>query len=81
VIVKVPVVDPAGTVMLAGTKAIVPVVHSSIAMPPAGAAALRVTVPVEDVPVVTLVGLTATEERATLGDGVTVSAAVLLTLL
>jgi hypothetical protein len=50
-------------------------------MPPAGAAVLRVTVPVADTPVVTLVGLTETEERATLADGAILSAAVLLTLL
>jgi hypothetical protein len=77
--VKVAVLDPAATVTPAGTNATVPVVHSSTAIPPAGAAALRVTVPVEDAPVVTLVGLTETEERATLADGVTVSVAVLLT--
>jgi hypothetical protein len=50
-------------------------------MPPEGTAALSVTVPVAEVPVVTLVGLTETEERAALADGVMVSAAVLLTLL
>ena len=33
-------------------------------IPPAGAAALSVTVPVADVPPVTLVGLTETDERA-----------------
>ena len=76
VTVKVPVVDPAAIVVVAGTYATAPVVHSSITMPPAGAATLRVTVPVVDVPVVTLAGLTETEERATLASGVTVSAAV-----
>ena len=79
--VKVAVVDPAAIVTLAGTNAAAPVVHSSTAMPPAGAAALSVTVPVDDVPPATLVGLTETEERATLANGLTVSAAVLLTLL
>jgi hypothetical protein len=48
-------------------------------MPPAGAAALKVTVPVEDVPVTTLAGLTATDESATLAEGAMLSAAVLLT--
>jgi hypothetical protein len=67
--------------MPAGTKATVPVVHSSIAMPPAGAAPLRVTVPVAVVPVLTLAGLTETEESEKLAEGVTVSTAVVLTLL
>jgi hypothetical protein len=79
--VKVAVLDPAGTVIFAGTNATAPVVHSWIASPPAGAAALKVTVPVDDVPLTTLVGVTATEERLTDVAGVTVSAAVLLTLL
>jgi hypothetical protein len=43
---KVPLVDPAAIVIPEGTNATVPLVHSSIAMPPAGAAVLRVTVPV-----------------------------------
>jgi hypothetical protein len=49
--------------------------------PPVGAAALKVTVPVDDVPAVTLVGLTETEESDAVAAGVMVSAAVLLTLL
>jgi hypothetical protein len=81
VTVKVAVVDPAGTVTCTGTYAIVPVVHSATTMPPAGAALLRVTVPVDDVAEVTLIGLTETDERATVVFGVMVSAAVLLTLL
>jgi len=75
---KVAVVDPAAIVTWSGTNATVPVVQSSTTMPPAGAAAFRVTVPVDDAPVVTLAGLTETEERATLADGAIVSAAVLL---
>lgn len=78
---KVAVVDPAATVTPDGTNAMVPVVHSSTWIPPAGAAALSVTVPVAEFPVVTLVGVTETEERATVARGVTVRAAVLLTLL
>ncbi len=74
-------VDPAAIVTLAGTKATVPVVHSSITIPPVGAAALIVTVPVADAWETILVGLTETEERITLASGVTLSAAVLLTLL
>lgn len=49
VMVKVAVVDPAATVTLTGTNATVPVVQRSTTVPPAGAAALRVTVPVSDV--------------------------------
>ena len=79
--VKVAVVDPAAMVTCTGTKATVPVVHRATAMPPAGAAALRVTVPVADVPVVTLVGLTETDERETLAEGEIMRAAVWLTLL
>jgi hypothetical protein len=79
VTVNVPVVDPAATVTESGTNATVPVVHSSTTMPPAGAAALKVTVPVEEMPVETLVGLTETEDSATFAEGVTVSVAVLLT--
>ena len=78
---NVAVLLPAATVTLSGTNAIVPVVHSSTTMPPAGAAALRVTVPVADASETTLVGLTETDERLRLASGVTVRAAVLLALL
>ena len=81
VTVNVAVLDPAATVTLDGTKATVPVVHSSSDVPPAGAATVSVTVPVDDVPVVTVAGLTETDERATLAAGVSVSTAVLLALL
>jgi len=48
--------------------------------PPDGAAALRVTVPVEDCePPTTLVGLSASEVRVGRGGGSTVSAAVCVT--
>ena len=50
--------------------------------PPAGAAALRVTVPVVEVPPVTVAGPSETDERAAAAAaGVTVSVVVLLTLL
>jgi NaMN:DMB phosphoribosyltransferase len=49
--------------------------------PPVGAVPLKVTVPVADTKLATLVGFSATEDRATLLDGVMVSAAVLLALL
>ena len=80
VTVKVAVALPAGTITLAGTVAAALFLDKATEMPPLGAALLKVTVPVEDVPPVTLVGLTETEESAGAG-GVIVSAAVLLTLL
>ena len=61
--VKAAVVDPAGTVTLAGTNAGVPLVHSETAMSPAGAGPLSVTVPVAEAPPVTVVGFTETDER------------------
>ena len=81
VTVKVAVVLPAATVTEAGTVAEPLLLESETETPPAGAAALKVTVPVEVPPLTTLVGLTETDERATLGAGVMVSVAVLLTLL
>ena len=50
VTVKLALVAPAGTVTLAGTEVAVEFSESVTTDPPAGAAALRVTVPVEDVP-------------------------------
>jgi hypothetical protein len=67
VTLNVPVVDPAGIVMLVGTNAGEPLVHSWITSPPVGAAALRVSVPVADVPPLMLLGMTEIEERATAG--------------
>jgi hypothetical protein len=62
--VKFALVAPAPTVTLPGTVATeVLLLESAIAAPPAGAAALRVTVPVEGDPAGTLVGLRLTEER------------------
>ena len=63
VMVNVAVALPAGTVMLAGTLVTtVLLVLSEIARPPAGAALLRVIVPVAGVPPATVSGLTVTED-------------------
>ena len=73
VTVKVLLVAPAGTVTLAGTDAALELSESETTAPPLGAAALSVTVPVEELPPVTLVGLTVTDDRAAVGaDGFTV---------
>ena len=75
VTVKVPEVAPAATVTLAGTVATdVLLLERVTTAPPVGAGPLRVTVPVEEVPPVTLVGFRVTEERVVAG-GVTVSEA------
>jgi hypothetical protein len=76
VTVKVAVVAPLATVTLAGTEATaVLLLESETRAPPLGAGPLRVTVPVDDDPPVTLLGLTPTEDSVTAG-GVTVSDAV-----
>ena len=59
--VKVALVLPAATVTEAGTTAAALLLVRDTETPPVGAAPLKVTVPVEDVPLVTLVGLTPTE--------------------
>ena len=79
--VKVAVWLPAATVTEAGTVAAVLLLESETEAPPVGAAVLNVTVPVVDVPPVTLAGLTDTEDNATVVAGVIASVAVLLTLL
>ena len=72
--VRVALVPPAGTVTPAGTvAALVLLLESETSAPPLGAGPLSVTVPVEELPPVTLVGLTLSE--ASVG-GVTVSEAV-----
>ena len=65
VTVKVALVLPAGTVTLAGTvaAAVLPLVSVTTA-PPVGAASFNVTVPVEDVPGITDVGLNVTDDTA-----------------
>jgi hypothetical protein len=65
VIVNVALVAPAATVTFAGTcAAAVLLLVSVTAAPPAGATPFKVTVPVEEVPPVTLVGLSVTLEGA-----------------
>ena len=59
VMVNVALVAPAATVTLDGTVAAVELSDRFTTAPPLGAAALSVTVPVEDVPPVTVTGLTA----------------------
>src|SRR5947209_10320106 len=72
--VKVAVVPPAGTVTLAGTVAApVLLLDRLTTAPPLGAGALSVTVPVEELPPVTLDGLRLREESV---GGVTVSEGV-----
>ena len=82
VTVKVALVAPAGTVTpLDGTLAAAILLLESVTWaPPAGAGPLSVTVPVEDCkPPTTLVGFSVSDERGGGVEGVTVSAAVLLT--
>ena len=78
---KVALIAPAGTVTLEGTLAAPLLLESEICAPPAGAGALRVTVPVEDCsPPMTLVGFSVNDERVGGGGGagVTVSEADLV---
>jgi hypothetical protein len=81
--VNVALVAPAATVTLEGTlAAAVLLLESATCTPPAGAAPLNVTVPVEDcVPPITLVGLSVNDESVTAGGGAcaTVIEAVLVT--
>jgi hypothetical protein len=78
VTVKLAVVLPAGMVMLAGIPVTrVLLVFSEMITPPAGAALLKVTVPVTDVPPATLTGLTDNDESKV--GAVMVRVAVLLT--
>jgi hypothetical protein len=79
---KVAVVDPAPIVTFAGTVATPLLLDSVTTIPPAGAAPDSVTVPVAEVPPVTLVGLSVSDDNDTGGGtGVTVSVAVRVTLL
>ena len=67
--VKLALVDPAATVTLAGTEVAVELSESETSAPPLGAAALSVTVPFDELPPTTLLGLTDTDESAALGGG------------
>jgi hypothetical protein len=67
VTVKFADVAPAATVTDAGTVAAELLLESETVTPPDGAAALRVTVPVDDAPPVTLAGLSDSELRLTVG--------------
>ena len=72
--VKVALVDPDGMVALAGTVAAdVLLLDSDTAAPPAGAGPLRVTVPTEELPPVTVDGFSVSETST---GGITVSDAV-----
>ena len=63
-IANVAVVEPCATVTLAGTVATVLLLESDTANPPAGAAAVSVTVPCDPFPPTTEDGLTETAESA-----------------
>src|SRR5256886_3695036 len=82
-IVNVALVAPVATVTLEGTvTAAVLLLESATCGPPAGAAPLNVTVPVEDcVPPITLVGLSVSDESVAGGGAAvaTVSEADLVT--
>ena len=76
VTVKVALVAPPLTVTLAGTDTAAELSDSDTTMPPAGAAAVKVTVPVADSPPTTVAGLTdRAETDAGAGGGLTVSVA------
>ena len=81
VIVNVAVVAPAGTVTLAGTWAAEMLLLERVTTaPPVGAARVNVTVPVEEVPPITELGLTVTPLPLPVSVGAfTVKLAVLLT--
>ncbi len=74
VMVKVPLLVPAGTVTLGGTVAAALLLARETATPPVGAGAFRVTVPVDGVPPTTVGGLSA--RLLTWRGGVTVRVAV-----
>jgi len=75
--VKFALVFPAGTVMLDGTVATDVLLLESVTIaPPEGAAAVRVTVPVELFPPLTVVGLRVSELSVKLVGALTISAAL-----
>jgi hypothetical protein len=74
--VKVALVAPGETVTLEGTLAAPLSLANAICAPPAGAAPLSITVPVEDcTPPTTLVGFNVSKARVGTVAGVTVSVA------
>ena len=78
VTVKGALLAPAGTVTLAGAVAAAELSESDTVAPPLGAAALKVTVPVEEVPPTTLLGLRETVDRVAPVDAVALSVSVAL---
>ena len=80
VAVKVAVVAPAATVTVGGTVAAGLLLVRVTTAPPTGAGPLRVTVPVEGLPPITLVGFTVAEDIVT-GTGVTIRVAFCVVLL
>jgi hypothetical protein len=78
--VKVPVVEPAVTVVVAGTDATEELaLVSEMVTPPTGATAARVTVPVETAPPTTAPGESVNAVMVGVGVTVTVSVAVFVT--
>ena len=73
--VKLAVVAPPGTVTVGGTVA-GDIDESCTVAPPDGAGAFKVTVPVDEAPAVTVLGLSARDVTQTLTDGFTVTLAV-----
>jgi hypothetical protein len=73
---KLAAVAPAATVTLVGTLAAALLLDSVTAAPPAGAGAVKVTVPVDGVPPPTLAGLRDTPESFAADDGFTVTVAL-----
>ena len=78
VTVKLALVAPAGTVTLAGTVTALELSESATTAPPLGAAEAKVTVPVEELPPVTVVGLSARDDRVAPVDAVGLSVSVAL---
>ena len=68
----------AGTVAVVGTVATVLLLERETTAPPAGAAEVRVTVPCEDAPPITLARLSATDDNAA-GIGLMAKVAVRVT--
>lgn len=65
--VKVAVVAPSATVMIAGTVAAVSSLVRVTSAPPAGAGFVSVTVPAEEVPPITVEGLSDTDAKLLVG--------------